>query len=243
MSSAKAIRPEGLRPITIERGVNKYAEGSVCITVGETRVLCTASVEDRVPDWMRGKGRGWVTAEYSMLPRSTSTRNRRERDRASSRSLEISRLIGRSLRAAVDLSVLGERQIVIDCDVLQADGGTRCASITGGMLALADSLSWAAGKFGLAKNPRKCLVAAISAGIVRGKPKVDLAYEDDQSADVDMNFVFTDDGRIVEIQGSAEREPFTDRQLSAMKKMAMNGVSYLTSLQSQVLGGKSLVKG
>jgi ribonuclease PH len=227
-----------LRPVTIERHFTKHAEGSVLIRQGETWVLCTASVEERVPPFLKGKGKGWVTAEYSMLPRSTLERKEREikKGRPDARSTEISRLIGRALRAAVDMDKLGERSITIDCDVLQADGGTRCASITGGMVALADAIGWLLQKGRLTVSPLKHFIAAVSVGVCEGKPTLDLDYVHDSSAEVDLNVVMTDDGRYVEIQGTAEHEPFTEASLDSLKGLAAKGVQSLVKLQKAALG-------
>ncbi len=232
-----ARRPDRLRKVTITRGFTNYAEGSILIEQGQTRVLCNASVESRVPSFLRGTGRGWVTAEYSMLPRSTHSRMRRDSKsaRPNGRGVEISRLIGRSLRAAVDLEKLGEHSITIDCDVLQADGGTRCAAITGGMLALAEALRWMERKGQLAASPLKTNIAAISVGIIKGVPTLDLDYALDSTAEVDMNVVMTEDGRFIELQGTAEQEPFTDRQLTAMKKLATAGIMTLIRKQKLAL--------
>ncbi len=235
-------RPDGrtadqLRPIAFERRFTRYAEGSVLVSFGDTRVLCNASVEESVPSFMRGEGRGWVTAEYSMLPRATQTRNSREasRGKVGGRTHEIQRLIGRSLRAVVDLEKLGERSIQIDCDVLQADGGTRTASITGAYVALADAVSGLLEKGLIARSPLKEGVAAVSVGIVEGSPLLDLNYQEDFRAAVDMNFVITASGRFVEVQGTAEEEPFTLEELDALRALAMTGCGQLALLQRQSL--------
>lgn len=227
--------PDQLREIKVERGFTRYAEGSVLICFGETRVLCNASVEEKVPSFMRGEERGWVTAEYSMLPRATHTRSSREaaRGKLGGRTMEIQRLIGRALRAVVDFELLGERTIVIDCDVLQADGGTRTAAITGSWIALADAIDKLLAEGLLKKSPLKDSVAAISAGIIGGQPVLDLDYEEDSSAEVDMNFVVTGDGRFVEVQGTAEEEPFTAEELDAMRALAVKGCADLMQLQKQ----------
>ena len=232
-----ARRPENLRPVKITRNYTRYAEGSVLYEQGHTKVLCNASVEQRVPPFLRGTGRGWVTAEYAMLPRSTHTRGRRDGKGSSpnSRGIEISRLVGRSLRAAVDLNALGEVSISVDCDVLQADGGTRCASITGGMIALVDALNWMKKQGLIEELPLKHYIAAISVGIINGTPTLDLDYELDSSAEVDMNVIMTDDGRYVELQGTAEEEPFSERQLSRMKKLAADGIEKLVRKQKAAL--------
>jgi len=238
MSSTLPARHDGrqanqLRQVKIERGFTRYAEGSVLICFGETRVLCNASVEEKVPPFMRGQGRGWVTAEYSMLPRATQTRSGREaaRGKLGGRTMEIQRLIGRALRAIVDFELLGERTIVIDCDVLQADGGTRTASITGAWIALADAVEKLLEQGLIKKSPLKDSVAAISSGIVKGQPVLDLDYIEDSGAEVDMNFVLTGDGRFVEVQGTAEEEPFTADQLDALRELASHGCRELTTLQ------------
>jgi ribonuclease PH len=229
--------PNVCRPVRIERHFTKFAEGSVLIKQGDTHVLCTASVEAKVPPFLRGSGRGWVTAEYSMLPRSTSTRTEREirKGRPDARASEISRLVGRALRAAVDMDALGEHTITVDCDVLQADGGTRCASITGGMVALVDALDWMVAKKMITKRPLRQMIAAVSVGICEGKPVLDLDYAHDSTAEVDLNVVMTADGRYVEIQGTAEREAFTDQQLNQLKKLAAAGVRQLFAVQKKAL--------
>lgn len=242
MSSSSQPRRDGrqanqLRQVKIERGFTRYAEGSVLICFGETRVLCNASVEEKVPSFMRGQGRGWVTAEYSMLPRATHTRSVREaaRGKLGGRTMEIQRLIGRALRAVVDFELLGERTIVIDCDVLQADGGTRTASITGAWIALSDAIETLLSQGLLKKSPLKDSVAAISSGIVNGQPVLDLDYVEDSSAGVDMNFVMTGDGRFVEVQGTAEDEPFTDSELDALRNLAREGCHELAQLQRKAI--------
>ncbi|HXF78250.1 MAG TPA: ribonuclease PH [Usitatibacter sp.] len=226
-----------LRPVRFTRRYTRHAEGSVLVEMGETRVLCTASVEEKVPSFLKGKGQGWVTAEYGMLPRATHTRGAREAasGKQSGRTQEIQRLIGRSLRTVTDLAALGERQVSIDCDVLQADGGTRCASITGSMVALADAISWLRGKGLIAADPIRDFVAAVSVGIVGGEPVLDLDYAEDSSGDTDMNVVMTGRGGIVEIQGTAEREPFTRAQLDALLALATSGISELIELQRKAL--------
>ena len=226
-----------LRPIDFQRHFTKYAEGSVLICCGETKVLCNASVEERVPPFMRGEGRGWVTAEYSMLPRATHSRSMREaaKGKLSGRTQEIQRLIGRSLRAITDLKALGERTIQIDCDVLQADGGTRTASITGAYVALYDALAGLVDAGQLKSLPLLDSVAAISVGIVGGQPLLDLNYVEDSSADVDMNFVITGSGKFVEVQGTAEEEPFSLQELDLLRDLALQGCSDLALLQKQAL--------
>lgn len=227
--------PDQLRPFKVERGFTRYAEGSVLICFGETRVLCNASVEDKVPPFMRGEGRGWVTAEYSMLPRATHTRSPREaaRGKLGGRTMEIQRLIGRALRAVVDLELLGERTIIVDCDVLQADGGTRTAAITGAWIALADAFEKLLAEQLLETSPLKDSVAAVSCGIVDGRAVLDLDYVEDADASVDMNFVMTGDGRFVEVQGTAEDEPFSHADLDALRELAEAGCRELARLQHQ----------
>jgi ribonuclease PH len=226
-----------LRTVDFTRNFTRYAEGSVLVCFGETKVLCNASVEERVPPFMRGQGKGWVTAEYSMLPRATHTRSMREaaKGKVSGRTQEIQRLIGRSLRAITDLEALGEITVQIDCDVLQADGGTRTASITGAYVALYDALRGLVNKGTLAKMPLLDSVAAISVGIVEGEALLDLEYIEDSNADVDMNYVITGSGDFVEVQGTAEERPFTLEQMDAMRQMALDGCQTLTQLQKQVL--------
>lgn len=224
-----------LRETKITPNVSPYAEGSALIEVGNTKVICTATVEERVPPFLRNRGTGWITAEYAMLPRATQTRTSRETLRPSGRTQEIQRLIGRSLRAVVDTSLLGERQIMIDCDVLQADGGTRCASITGACVALALAVKnmLIAGK--IKKNPILSEVAAVSVGIVEGTPVLDLCYAEDSTAEVDMNIVCTGSGKFIEIQGTAEREPFNREQMNAMLELAEKGINQLFTLQRYAL--------
>jgi len=231
-------RPEELRAVRITRGYTHHAEGSVLVEFGATRVLCTASVENRVPVFLRDKGTGWVTAEYGMLPRSTHTRMDREatRGRQSGRTQEIQRLIGRALRAVIDLAGLGERTIQVDCDVLQADGGTRTAAITGAFVAVHDALSWLRAQHLIHTLPVKDFVAAVSVGVKRGVPLLDLDYEEDASCDTDMNVVMTAAGRYVEVQGTAEGEPFARADLDAMLSHAARGVSELVAHQRRALG-------
>ena len=228
-----------LRSIKITRNFTKHAEGSVLIEFGDTKVLCTASVEESVPPFLRGKGTGWVTAEYAMLPRATHTRSPREaaKGKQTGRTLEIQRLIGRSLRAVTDLTKLGERSVYIDCDVLQADGGTRTASITGAYVALVDALTSLKTKGLLTEIPLKEAVAAVSVGIVGGAALLDLDYIEDSSAEVDMNFVITSSGRFVEVQGTAEAEPFTCAEMDAMRDLALGGVQQLFAFQRGALVG------
>ncbi|MGR2679950.1 MULTISPECIES: ribonuclease PH [Chromobacterium] len=228
---------DALRTVRISRHYLKHAEGSVLIEFGDTKVICTASVDDGVPGFLKGKGRGWVTAEYGMLPRSTGSRMRRESSagKQSGRTQEIQRLIGRSLRAVVDLEKLGERQIQIDCDVIQADGGTRTASITGAYVALADAIGLLLREGKLSENPLRDQVAAISVGLYQGVPVLDLDYAEDSNCDTDMNVVMTGDGRFVEVQGTAEGEPFGDQELQAMLGLARSGIRELVALQRQAL--------
>jgi ribonuclease PH len=224
---------EDLRPVSLERGVSRHAEGSCLVRFGDTHVHCTASLDQGVPPWLRGGGKGWVTAEYGMLPRATHDRTRREASagKQSGRTLEIQRLIGRSLRAVVDLPALGERQIVVDCDVLQADGGTRTAAITGGWVALRDCIEWMVARDMVARSVLRDHVAAVSAGIFRGTPVLDLDYIEDSEAETDANFVMTGSGGIVEIQGTAEGAPFSEEELQALLGLAKAGIGRLVELQ------------
>ena len=240
--SQTSVRPSGrqpdeLRPVRITRQFTRHAEGSVLVEFGETRVLCTASVEESVPGFLRGKGQGWVTAEYGMLPRATHTRTAREaaKGKQSGRTQEIQRLIGRSLRAITDLTALGERQITLDCDVLQADGGTRTAAITGACVALHDAVNHllAAGK--LTQNPLRDFVAAVSVGIVDGMAVLDMDYPEDSSCDTDMNVVMTGGGGIVEVQGTAEGPPFSRAELDALLQLAQDGIARLVAAQKAAL--------
>jgi ribonuclease PH len=226
-----------LRPIRFHRKFTMHAEGSVLVEFGNTHVLCTASVEEKVPGFLKGKGSGWVTAEYGMLPRATNTRGSREAasGKQSGRTHEIQRLIGRSLRAVTDLSALGERQVSIDCDVLQADGGTRCASITGAMVALADAIAWLRAKGALTRDPLRDFVAAVSVGMVGGEALLDLDYLEDSGCDTDMNVVMTGSGGFVEIQGTAEGAPFTRVQATQLLDMAGAGIAKLVALQREAL--------
>jgi len=229
--------PDELRAVSLERGVVKYAEGSCMVKFGDTHVLVTATLEERLPPWLKGQGRGWVTAEYGMLPRATLERTRREAasGKQGGRTVEIQRLIGRSLRAAVDLEALGERQITIDCDVIQADGGTRTASITGAWVALAECIGWMKGrnmfKNGNGDKVLRDNIAAISCGIYNGTPVLDLDYAEDSEADTDANFVMTGDGRIIEVQGTAEKTPFSQDEFLALMELARKGVARLVDLQ------------
>ena len=230
-------QPAQLRELRITRNFTRHAEGSVLIEMGDTQVLCTASVEESVPGFLRGKGQGWVTAEYGMLPRATHTRSSREaaKGKQTGRTQEIQRLIGRSLRAVTDLKALGERQITLDCDVLQADGGTRCASITGAWLALWDACEHLVAKGKLAENPIRDHVAAISVGIFNGEAVLDLDYPEDSNCDTDMNVVMTGRGGIVEIQGTAEGEPFTRAQMETLVDLAGAGIGELIARQKAAL--------
>ena len=230
-------RPDQLRAIKITRHWLDHAEGSALIEFGATRVLCAASVLEEVPRWRRGSGLGWVTAEYAMLPRSTNTRSDREsvKGRVGGRTHEISRLVGRSLRACVDLKALGENSILLDCDVLQADGGTRTAAVTGGYVALADAVSWLAGRKRCKGEPLTTSVAAVSVGIIDGEPRLDLCYEEDVAAETDMNVVCTGEGRFVEVQGTAEREAFDRKLLDQLLDLAVAGCAELTALQRGAL--------
>ncbi|WP_349370959.1 ribonuclease PH [Salinarimonas sp.] len=229
--------PDEMRPVTLERGVVRYAEGSCLVTFGETKVLCAASLEERAPGWLRGTGKGWVTAEYAMLPRATHERTRREVNsgKPSGRTQEIQRLIGRSLRAVVDLHAIGERQIVIDCDVIQADGGTRTASITGAWVALHECFQWMMKRSIISVNPLRDHVAAVSCGIHQGKPVIDLDYAEDSAAETDANFVITGTGGIVEVQGTAEGKPFSEDEFIGLLRLAQSGVRSLVDLQKQAI--------
>ena len=237
------MRPSGrpadaLRNVTFERSVSKHAEGSCLVRFGDTHVLCTATVEERLPPWLKGQGRGWVTAEYGMLPRATGERMRREAvaGKQSGRTQEIQRLIGRSLRAVVDLTLLGERQLTIDCDVIQADGGTRTAAITGSWVALHDAIAAARSAGRLVNDPLKDHVAAVSCGIISGTPALDLDYLEDSTAATDANFVMTGAGGIVEIQGTAEGEPFSESEFARLLALARQGIAELIRLQKMAVG-------
>lgn len=233
---------EEIRPVRITRGFMKYAEGSALIEVGDTKVVCTASIEDRVPQFLKGQGKGWVTAEYGMLPRATSERSQREAAKGrSGRTYEIQRLIGRAHRAVVDLEALGERTIWLDCDVIQADGGTRTAAITGSFVALVDALSTIfTNGTGAARLPVRDFIAATSVGMVDGELVIDLSFDEDSRASVDMNVVMTGHGKIVEVQGTAEGSPFSKTDLDRMLRLAKSGIDELISLQRQVLGDTAL---
>ncbi|MGQ3673246.1 ribonuclease PH [Xanthobacter sp. TB0136] len=226
-----------MRAVSFERGVMRYAEGSCLVKFGETHVLVSATLEERLPPWLKGQGKGWITAEYSMLPRATHDRNRRESStgKVSGRTQEIQRLIGRSLRTVTDLVALGEKQITIDCDVLQADGGTRTAAITGAWVALHDCLSWMYSRSMVRQMPLTQHVAAVSCGIYKETPVLDLDYAEDSSAETDANFVMTDKGGIVEIQGTAEKTPFTQEELISLLTLARGGVDHLVALQKQAI--------
>ncbi len=230
-------RPDELRPITFQRDFTEMAAGSVLVTFGRTKVLCTASIDENVPRWMKGKGEGWVTAEYSMLPGSTDDRVRREvkEGRPSGRTQEIQRLIGRSLRSVCDMRALGERQVIVDCDVLQADGGTRTASICGGYVALHDALSRVVQRGGIAAHPLTESCAAISVGIIDGVPMLDLPYVEDSRAETDMNVVMTESGRFIEVQGTAEGEPFSRDELDQLLDLAQAGIARIAALQAEAL--------
>jgi len=230
--------PQQLRELKITRHYTCHAEGSVLVEFGSTKVLCTASVEESVPPFLRGKGSGWVTAEYGMLPRSTHTRSAREaaKGKQSGRTQEIQRLIGRSLRAVTDLAALGERQITLDCDVLQADGGTRCASITGACVALHDALATLVTGGQLPANPLRELVAAVSVGIIDGQPRLDLDYAEDSACDTDMNVVMTASGGLIEVQGTAEGAPFSRTELDALLTLATQGINNILQAQRAALG-------
>ncbi len=230
-------QPDQLRPVRLTRAFTRHAEGSVLIEMGDTRVLCTASVEENVPPFLRGKGQGWVTAEYGMLPRSTHTRSPREaaKGKQTGRTQEIQRLIGRSLRAVTDLAALGERQITLDCDVLQADGGTRCAAITGAWVALWEACEKLKQAGKIATNPVKDHVAAISVGIVGGTPVLDLDYPEDSACDTDMNVIMTGGKGLVEVQGTAEGEPFTRAQMTTLLDLAEAGIATLVAVQQEAI--------
>ncbi|MGV0034925.1 MAG: ribonuclease PH [Candidatus Azotimanducaceae bacterium WSBS_2022_MAG_OTU7] len=236
MSTKRLVsrEPDQMREVTMERNINKHAEGSVLVSFGDTKVICTASVESGVPSFLRGSGQGWITSEYGMLPRSTDTRMGREaaKGKQGGRTVEIQRLIGRSLRAAVDMKHLGEYTVRIDCDVIQADGGTRTASITGACVALLDAIKT------LDTTPKTQLISAVSVGIVRGVPVLDLEYLEDSKADTDMNVVVAEDGRFIEIQGTAEDEPFDRKELMEMLRLAEKGTAELQAIQRAALAGE-----
>lgn len=239
MTRPSGRTPEQLRPVRITRHYTKHAEGSVLVEFGDTKVICTASVEASVPRFLRGTGQGWVTAEYGMLPRSTGTRMEREasRGKQGGRTLEIQRLIGRSLRSAVDLSLLGENTITLDCDVIQADGGTRTASITGACVALSDALAVIGAQKPFKAPPLRTLVASVSVGIYQGTPVLDLDYVEDSNAETDMNVVMNSEGGIIEVQGTAEGAPFSEAEFSAMMALARRGIADLVREQQAALAG------
>ena len=238
MTRPSGRQPQQLRPVRLARAWTRHAEGSVLVEFGDTRVLCTASVEERVPPFLREKGCGWLTAEYGMLPRATNTRSEREasRGRQSGRTLEIQRLIGRALRAVVDLGALGERTVQVDCDVLQADGGTRTAAITGAFVAVHDALSWMMERGMLQALPVKEFVAAVSVGIYQGVPVLDLDYAEDSACDTDMNVVMTGAGGFVEVQGTAEGAPYSRDEMDALLSLASRGIAELVGHQRRALG-------
>lgn len=227
--------PDQLREVTLQRGVAPYAEGSCLVTFGRTRVLCTATVEETVPDWRKQAAAGWVTAEYSMLPRATHKRTRRERGSVGGRTQEIQRLIGRALRAAVDMRALGERQVIVDCDVLVADGGTRTASITGAAVALYEACCWLQQQQKIAAMPMRELVAAVSVGVIGGEPRLDLEYSEDVSADVDMNLVALESGGLVEVQGTAEHNSYSRAELDVLLDLGLQGIRDLITAQRSTL--------
>lgn len=236
------MRPSGrsaeqVRPIKITRHYTKHAEGSVLVEFGETKVLCNATIDESVPRFLKGQNQGWITAEYGMLPRATNSRTQREaaKGKQTGRTMEIQRLIARSLRAMVDLELLGEYTITLDCDVIQADGGTRTASITGACVALVDAINTLISNGKIKENPIKSLVAAVSVGIVNGEALCDLEYIEDSNAETDMNVVMTDDGRIIEVQGTAEGEPFSHEELLTLLELAKNGIKTITDAQKQAL--------
>ncbi|MDC3377106.1 ribonuclease PH [Candidatus Nanopelagicales bacterium] len=237
MTRSDGRTSDQLRPVTFERNWSEHAEGSTLVSFGKTKVLCTASFTPGVPRWLKDSGTGWVTAEYAMLPRATTTRNQREsvKGKLGGRTQEISRLIGRSLRAVVDMKALGENSILIDCDVLQADGGTRTAAITGSYVALVDALTWARGEGHVSGDPLTDSVAAVSVGIIDGEPRLDLHYDDDVRAETDMNVVMTGAGNFVEVQGTAEGEPFDRALLDNLLDLAAAGIADLTELQKAAL--------
>ncbi|MFT5367260.1 MAG: ribonuclease PH [Candidatus Latescibacterota bacterium] len=235
MQRVDGRQPDQLRPLSIERGFMKHAEGSALIKMGDTHIICTASVEERVPPFLVGKKKGWVTSEYAMLPRATHTRSQRETQGAKGRTQEIQRLIGRALRAVVDLKALGERTLWIDCDVLQADGGTRTASISGAYVAVADALAQLKEKGKIKTNPLRNSIAAISVGILKDTPILDLCYAEDSNAEVDMNIVMTGDGNFVEVQGTAEGDPFNFEQMQQMIALGQKGIAEITEYQKAVI--------
>lgn len=229
--------PDALRPVSIERNFIKHAPGSVLVSFGDTKVICTASYEPRVPGWMKDSGKGWVTAEYGMLPGATHSRGHRDAVNKG-RALEISRLIGRALRAVVDLAAIGECQIILDCDVIQADGGTRTAAITGAYVALHDAIAWSVARGHLSRMPVLSSCAAVSVGIVEGTPLLDLCYEEDVRAEVDMNLVMNGRGEFIEVQGSAEKNPFSQERLMEMLQLGRDGIEALTRIQQHAIAGE-----
>lgn len=232
-------KPDEMREITFETGVSDYAEGSCMVSFGKTRVLCTASVEDYVPPFLRNTGKGWVTAEYAMLPRATHSRNQREvsKGKPSGRTMEIQRLIGRSFRSVTNLAALGERQVIVDCDVINADGGTRTAAISGGYVALALAMKHLQNNYQIKENPLSQFVAAVSCGIYQGTPILDLEYAEDSNAEADTNFVMTDKGGIIEVQGTAEGDPFTRKTFDALQDLAEKGIAEIIAKQKEALEG------
>ena len=239
-SQSPAKSPDALRPVTIQPGFMPYAAGSALVTCGNTKVVCTASLENAVPPFLVGKAQGWLTAEYSMLPCSTLSRKRRDRDKLDGRTVEIQRLIGRCLRPTVDLKKIGERTLMVDCDVLQADGGTRTAAVTGAMVAVAQALAKFRAEGKLAESPLGLFVAAVSAGIVNGVPTLDLCYAEDVAAEVDINVAMTEEGRFVEVQGTAEHGPFAREQLDQLLELAARGIRELIAKQKAALGAETL---
>jgi ribonuclease PH len=235
MPRAEGRALDQTRPITLTRSFARYAEGSCLIEVGQTKVLCTASVEDKVPPFLKGKGQGWVTAEYAMLPRSTHTRSQRDAGKPNGRTIEIQRLVGRSLRSVVEMDALGERTITLDCDVLQADGGTRTASISGAFVALVEALAWMKAQKQIKTLPFSEWVAAVSVGVVQGEERLDLAYEEDSQASVDMNVVMTDTGKYIEVQGTAEGAPFDRQRMNRLLDLAHVGVRQMLAKQREAL--------
>ncbi|SJZ68461.1 ribonuclease PH [Selenihalanaerobacter shriftii] len=240
MKRVDGRKVDELRPVNITRNFTKYAEGSVLIATGDTKVICNASVEDSVPRFLRGQGQGWVTAEYSMLPRATESRNIREaaRGKLSGRTTEIQRLIGRAMRSIVDLDKLGERTIWLDCDVIQADGGTRTASITGAFVALIDALAYLLEKEKINEMPVESMVAATSVGITDGEPLLDLRYQEDSTAQVDLNLVMTEEGKIIEVQGTGEENPFSRKEMDRFLELGEKGVKELVKYQKEALGDR-----
>lgn len=238
MSRHDGRRADQLRPLKIKRRYTRSSPGSVLLQAGRTTVLCTASVDENVPPWMKGQGRGWITAEYNMLPGSTSPRKKRDRGKVDGRTTEIQRLIGRGMRAVADLEALGERTVTVDCDVLEADGGTRTASVTGALVALVDALYSIRRELPGDRYPLRDSVAAVSVGLVEGRPVLDLDYVEDFAASVDMNVVMTGGGRFIEVQGTGEEATFTEKELASLLRLAKGGIGQLTALQKKVVGGR-----